>query len=302
MMSSLSLAITADLHWRDGYETGQRATLDLVAHLVANPPDVLILAGDIGAGEDFGRCLELFDPLSCRKALVPGNHDLWVNSFDPRGDSKKLFREDLPRMSREHGFAYLDDGPLAIPESDLAIAGTVNWYDYSWSIHELPNLAEDWERRLKTKRFHRGRHNDANFIRWDTDDSGFTREVVAGFERTLADAFGKVGNVIAVTHHPPVRGLNFPRTGPPTFDGALWTALSGNTALEAVVEANAARIPFVFCGHTHRAVQCTVGPTRAYNIGGDYPWKRLLTLEWPAGTLTATSFLGDGSSSAEILS
>ncbi|HEY2786586.1 MAG TPA: metallophosphoesterase [Fimbriiglobus sp.] len=300
-ISPLSIALTADLHWRDGYETGQRATLDLVAHLAANPPDVLIITGDIGAGDDFARCLDLFDKLSCTKALVPGNHDLWVNQFDPRGDSLKLFREILPRISRDHGFAYLDNGPLPLVESDLAVVGTVNWYDYSWSIAELPALAEDWERRLKTKRFFRGRHNDANFIRWATDDAGFTREVVAGFERNLKDALGQVGNAIAVAHHPPIRGLNFPRTGPPTFDGALWTAFSGNTALEAVIEANADRIPFTFCGHTHRAVQCTLGPTRGYNIGGDYPWKRLLKLAWPSGTIEAVTFLGDGSATSENL-
>src|SRR6185295_10205588 len=97
-------------------------------------------------------------------------------------------------------------------------------------------LAEDWEERLRTKRFFRGRHNDANFVRWDTDDAGFTREVVAGFERNLAEALGRANQVVAVTHHPPVRGLNYPRTGPLTFDGALWTAFSGNTALESMIE------------------------------------------------------------------
>src|SRR5436189_6482716 len=108
----ISLAITADLHWGTRHTTGRQATLDLVAHLAMNPPDVLILAGDIGAGEDFKRCLELFDGFSCQKALVPGNHDLWVNAFDPRGDSLKLFRETLPRISADHGFIYLDDSPL----------------------------------------------------------------------------------------------------------------------------------------------------------------------------------------------
>jgi predicted phosphohydrolase len=298
----LKLAITADLHWGTRHTTGRQATLDLVAHLAETPPDVLILAGDIGAGDDFARCLDLFDPLPCRKALVPGNHDLWVNAFDPRGDSLKLFRETLPRISKERGFVYLDHEPLVLPEADLAVVGTVNWYDYSWSIAELPDYAEDWEERLKAKRFFRGRHNDANFVRWATDDAKFTRDVVAGFEKNLNAALERAGQVVAVTHHPPVRGLNYPRSGPPTFDSLLWKAFSGNTALESVIEAHAARIPFFFCGHTHAATQCTVGPARGFNIGGDYPWKRLLTLDWPARTITATTFLGDGSASAEILS
>jgi 3',5'-cyclic AMP phosphodiesterase CpdA len=301
-MDSLSIAVTADLHWGTRHESGRRATLDLVAHLAKNPPDVLILAGDVGAGEDFQRCLELFDPIPSKKALVPGNHDLWVNGHNGRGDSLAVFREALPRLSREHGFVYLDQENLLLPGHDLAVVGTINWYDYSWSIAELPQYAEDWEDRLRAKRFFRGRHNDANFVRWPTDDAGFTRVVVAGFEKNLSAALGRVKDVVAVAHHPPVRGLNYPRTGPPTFDSLLWTAFSGNRSLESVIETHAGRIPFVFCGHTHAAARCTVGPARGFNVGGDYGWKRLLRLAWPAGTVTAVTFPGDGSSSAEILS
>ena len=32
------------------------------------------------------------------------------------------------------------------------------------------------------------------------------------------------------------------------------------------------------------------GPTRGYNVGGDYHFKRLLRLDWPAGTVTAAEF------------
>src|SRR4051812_14936089 len=116
----MRIAVTADLHWGTRHETGRRATLDLAAHLAADPPDVLVLAGDVGAGDDFGRCLELFDKLPCAKALVPGNHDLWVTAYDPRGDSLRVFKEVLPRIAREHGFTYLDDGPLVLPGADLA--------------------------------------------------------------------------------------------------------------------------------------------------------------------------------------
>jgi hypothetical protein len=52
----------------------------------------------------------------------------------------------------------------------------------------------------------------------------------------------------------------------------------------------AERVPFVFSGHTHRARENTLGPVRGYNIGGDYHFKRLLWLEWPAGTVTAHQF------------
>jgi len=47
---------------------------------------------------------------------------------------------------------------------------------------DLRALAEyfpDWQDRLVTKRFTRGRHNDARFVRWQHDDVSFTAEVVA---------------------------------------------------------------------------------------------------------------------------
>ena len=75
-MIPLRIAVTADLHYGPRHSAGARATHELVAHLADHPPDVLILAGDIGAGDEFDRCLALFDGLDCRKTLVPGNHDV----------------------------------------------------------------------------------------------------------------------------------------------------------------------------------------------------------------------------------
>src|ERR1051325_3156955 len=107
----LTIAFTADLHW--GIRpAGNAATLQLVADLAASPPDVLVLAGDVGAGGDFERCLQLFANLPCRKALIPGNHDVWVEADDERGDSWRVYAEHLPTLSKRHGFHYLDAGPL----------------------------------------------------------------------------------------------------------------------------------------------------------------------------------------------
>src|SRR5437867_2214398 len=73
----VKVAVTADLHWGIRAD-GDAATRRMVAELVADPPDLLLLAGDIGAGDDFAPCLRLFADLPSRKALVPGNHDIWV--------------------------------------------------------------------------------------------------------------------------------------------------------------------------------------------------------------------------------
>lgn len=289
-ITPLRLAITADLHW--GIRPpGDEATRQLVAHLRANPPDVLVLAGDVGADVDFVPCLKLFADLPCRKALVPGNHDIWVREGDSRGDSLTVYREYLPRVSAAEGFHFLDAEPLLLPEANLAIVGNMNWYDYSWSAARLSEHFPGEEFRLRTKQFLRGRHNDARFVRWPLDDVRFTAEVAVTLRRHLESALATVGHAIVVTHHPAFYGLNFPRDEPPTtLDGLLWDAFSGNTTVERLIEDYAERISLVLSGHTHRARENRLRTIRGYNVGGDYHFKRLLTLTWPDGAVEAQTF------------
>lgn len=290
MSRNLRLAFTADLHW-GSRPAGDAATLALVSFLRAQPPDVLVLAGDVGAGQHFGSCLELFAELPCVKALVPGNHDIWVTDPDERGDSLSVYQQHLPALCKSHGFHYLDAAPLLLPEAGLALVGSINWYDYSWSIEALRQQLPDHEQRLKEKRFSRGRHNDARFVRWELDDVRFTAQVVAALDQQLQEALERVESAIVVVHHPPFQGLNFPpKDEPPSIDRLLWEAYSGNTALEQVLAKHAAQVPFAFCGHTHRARENTLAGIQGHNIGGDYHFKRLLTLDWPVGTLAAQEF------------
>jgi 3',5'-cyclic AMP phosphodiesterase CpdA len=310
----MRLAFTADLHWGQRAE-GDAATQALAAFLRAEPPDVLVLAGDVGTEDHFAGCLALFADLPGRKALVPGNHDVWVRDGDPRGDSLQLYRDYLPRVAEQHGFHYLDSGPLFLPEANLALAGSMNWYDYSWALPAL-RYFPDAEDRLRTKRFSRGRHNDANYVRWPLDDAGFTREVVTALEGHLDEARRRAGRVIVVTHHPPFRGMSFPRPAwrrlgrtlslrsrallgrlcpgvaqqPWVIDSFLWDAFAGNAALEDLLRRHDGAVPFAFCGHTHRANHGRLAGIRGHNIGGDYTYKRLLLLDWPSGTVRARDF------------
>ena len=127
MSAGLQLAITADLHWGHGGR-GDEATRLLASFLRGQTPDVLVLAGDLGTGSLFDDCLALFDDLPCCKALVPGNHDVWVSEEASR-DSLQVYQTKLPALAARHGFHYLDAGPLLLPEADLALVGSMNWYD-----------------------------------------------------------------------------------------------------------------------------------------------------------------------------
>src|SRR5439155_26871244 len=111
--------------------------------------------------------------------------------------------------------------------------------------------------------------------------------------RHLTAAFEKVERVIVMTHHPAFHGLSFPRRNPAQgLDELLWEALSGNRALEVILQRHAERIPLILSGHIHRAVEATLGPARGINIGGDYHFKQTLVYDWPAGTIE-THVFGD---------
>jgi 3',5'-cyclic AMP phosphodiesterase CpdA len=286
----MRIAITADLHW--GHNAlGDEATRRLLEHIQDPPPDLLLLGGDIGTDQHFEECLRLFAPLACQKTLVPGNHDLWVATEDARGDSLAVYQRHLPGLCQVHGWHYLDQGPLIFPDENVAIVGSINWYDYSWSLERMKAEVPDWEWHLANKAFTRGRHNDGRFIRWPNDDIGFTRDVVAELGRHLTLALAKVERAIVMTHHPAFHGLSFPRSNPAQgLDELLWEALSGNRGLEAVLQQHGERIALILSGHTHRAVEAMLGSVRGINIGGDYHFKRLLIYDWPARTIETRTF------------
>ena len=291
-MAQLNLAFTADLHMN--HAKGQDAVASLIAHLEADPPDVLVLAGDVSVSVSFGEALARFAGVRSRRAVIAGNHDLWVPTAHPT-DSLHAYQEVLPAEAARHGFHWLDGGPMLFPEHGLAVAGSVNWYDHSWAIEGLRQHFPDELHRLDSKSFPRGRHNDAVFVRMPLDDAGFTSLVVGNMERHLEEALEQVPQCIAVAHHPPFHGLSFPRPGPPTtLESWLWDAFAGNARMEGLLARHGAQIPLAFCGHTHWEREGELAGIRGYNIGGDYGRKRLLRLEWPAGKVTSHEFGATG--------
>jgi len=290
----MRIAITADLHWGQN-RLGDEATRALVQFIEGRPPDLLLLGGDQGTEDHFSECLELFNPLTCPKGLIPGNHDIWVSETDARGDSLQLYEKHLPQLCADHGFHYLDHGPLLFPKEGLAIVGSINWYDYSWSLERLQEETPDWEVRLRNMAFTNGRHNDHRFVRWALDDVSFTKQVVDALEGHLEQALKSVDKAIVLTHHPAWSGLCFPKMhAKPTLDSLLWEAFAGNARLEEFLRGHAKHLAAIFSGHTHRERANSLESVPSFNIGGDYHFKRLLLFDWPGGVLEAHTY-GDPS-------
>src|SRR6516165_6731968 len=87
----MRIAITADLHFGH-HRFGDEAARLMHEELQRQHPDLLLLGGDIGSDKHFDECLAFFRDLPCPKALVPGNHDIWVTEQDQRGDSLRVYQ------------------------------------------------------------------------------------------------------------------------------------------------------------------------------------------------------------------
>src|SRR5262249_47050835 len=117
---AMRVAVTADLHWGLS-RSGDRATRALVERAGELRPDLFRIAGDVGEGEEFARCLALFAGLECPQLVIPGNHDLWTR--DPGASSLVIYERRLPARAREHGFHYLDEQPYLAPDGREAVVG-----------------------------------------------------------------------------------------------------------------------------------------------------------------------------------
>jgi 3',5'-cyclic AMP phosphodiesterase CpdA len=272
------LAVTADLHWGIS-KAGDRTARALAAQVLDLAPDAFAIAGDVGEGARFRDCLRVFTELRCARLVVPGNHDLWTRA--PVSSSLAMYEQRLPRTAAEEGWIYLDTTPYLRPDGREAVAGSINWYDYSFADPELAREIPNVEQMYREKRFPRGRHNDGRFVQlWQTDEA-FTGHVVERFRQQLESLPASVERVVVVQHHPPVRELFYP-TALESPEQRVWLAYTGNRRMQDLVLSDP-RVTTILCGHTHAYCAAEVQGRRCRNIGGDYDFKRLLLLDTETG-------------------
>ena len=130
---NMKIAYTSDIHV-DMSEANHGLIDALIDRLVSVKPDVFIIAGDISQSlEKIAETLDRFSKAPGRKMLVPGNHDIWIDSKSRlrQGiDSTVKYENLIPAVCSEFGFEFLPAGPITI--GDIGFAGTMGWYDYSF--------------------------------------------------------------------------------------------------------------------------------------------------------------------------
>ncbi len=251
----------------------------LAQRVVQINPNILILLGDTGVEKEMDECLARFEKFRGVKLLVAGNHCLWSEARNV--DSMKIYREIIPATAKKFGFHYLDEKPWLAEDGSLAIVGNINWYDYSCASPIIAAKHPDCETMYRRKEFLNGWHNDGRFVRLGMSDSDFTKHVLAQLQTHLEEMNQHAKLLLAAVHHPPFPELFYPAKNQPSDDDLIWPAYTSNRAIAELLP-RYEKLRYVFCGHTHAARAAIVGRIRAFNIGGNYDWKRLAVLDLPS--------------------
>lgn len=246
----MRVVITSDLHYAEDWYP---ALGNLAQQIIDEVPDVFLIAGDLGEPlENFEATLDLFGGLSCPKALVVGNHDVWHR--EGPYTSLQLWEEVLPAVSHEHGYVWLEEENLVL--GDIAFCGTMGWYDYSGRDPGLGFSLEDYEE-LK------GLVNlDARYIDWPYSDRELSNQLRLAFADRL-EALDRERNtyqqIVVVTHVPAFEECILRR--PDDHHWNFSNAYFANLTLGRII-APRTKVSLVVSGHRH------IGGHWRVNFGG----------------------------------
>ncbi len=237
-------------------------------------PDLVVLAGDIGnPSMHFEKCLRCFLALDCTVAVLPGNHDIWTGLGET---SIALYEEILPDITESLGFHWLEKSPLTL-SNQLAICGSIGWYDYSAREPSYQQSDEDIvERKARYAA-------DAVRVDWEYTDPQFARIRRERLIKQLADieANDEVQKTLVVTHVPIFEGQL--ERNPDDENWSFGIPYFGHLTLgEQLMQFG--KVRWVVSGHTHLGLSSEIGrnglePIATSVVPSDYGKPRWVTLD-----------------------
>ena len=285
----MRVLITSDLHYN--HAKSKPLAEDLISQMNAAGGDVLLVVGDtaVDDGDAFEQCLTRFN-FAGPKLVIAGNHELWT-----RGpDSYRLLKETWPRRAAAIGWRWLQDEPFIA--GDVAIVGSVGWYDGSFAQPSLGIPKRFYDHKISpgaAERFEEyaflfaqqddipphareivARWNDGRHVKLHRSDVDFLAELNKQLAEQL-QSLQRSRQVIAAVHHLPFRQLL------PPPHSAQWDFAKAYLGAESIGEVllKFPNVSHLYCGHSHRADEATVGHIKAINIGSGYRQKTFETLD-----------------------
>jgi len=291
-MFAMRIAVSSDLHC-DVTPQNRKLVPYLVEEVLRQSPDALVLAGDLANSlAGWGEVLRHFQPLDLLKLVVPGNHDVWIESKSALSRAQdSAWKHDiaLRGIAAEQGFHYLPGSPLII--GAVGFAGSLGWYDYSLRDPRLDGA-------IGRHHYEEGTLTDCNGCTgvWnDTRRAAWLRyplskdwrqrrlrlpawEVCAklrgALEAECQRIVGRVTKLVVVIHTNPFRSCLVPGIKPDPFD-----AYEGSVHLgELLVRFGVQHEVLCICGHRHQPLDMTESGIRVIrspvgyldHFNGDY--------------------------------
>lgn len=256
----MRIALTSDLHL-DSTEANRALVPLLAEEVAALAPDVLVIAGDVSAHDDrLEACLRTLRPAAPVVLFVPGNHDVWVarSAQETGATSNQKHDVAIASICAATGVTHLGLGARIV--DGVGFAGTIGWYDYSFTHPRFPFTRDEYAEKSH------GRHRwmDRYYARWVNGDASAERMSdpdvtalrAAQLRAQLAslDADAAVRTIVVVSHHLPFDEV---LRDPQDASHAYFRAYLGSRALGDVVRGSA-KARTVLIGHLHRPVDMTV--------------------------------------------
>lgn len=251
----MKIYASSDIHV-DSHHLNSLWWNELHQYCSTNPPDVLIIAGDLAETLDgWKAALKIFKHSDFHCLIVPGNHDLWCRQEDMYSEDK--LNEELPKICSENNWIYLPDNTYKI--DNWFFIGSPAWYDYSLMPPEHPFTTDDF---IKYERAGR-RWMDSINCKWK-DFIGPNRdfELTNYFYKQLETQLAKItsNNLFLITHFPFYpEFMNFTYRN---WDFEYFGAFMGSVKYRNLLDRFS--IKHHVCGHLHRFAQTKVSDCNAY--------------------------------------
>lgn len=277
----MRIAAGSDFHTDQRMDMGGNMMVAVAEGIRQSGADVVVVAGDICAfsSELFDITLSYFDSIEKPKIAVLGNHDIWVPK-EGQGDSWQKIKE-LEGIYHRHGFHLLDtDGPAVI--GDVAFAGNMGWYDYSffqrdgpfsdtsvvagkrevlWKDMDDEALGEKFIRYAEGKQMRGVGWNDINYARFGASDKDVLEPLLERLRGDIESVYGKADKVVAVTHHVPFEEFVLRKNN---IGWSFNNAFIGSKRIGELLQSYEKVGVSVF-GHIHSGKHMDVGRIRCYD-------------------------------------
>ena len=257
----MKIAFTADVHI-DSSRWNPEATKLIAERMAKFEPDVVVIAGDAGNTlRALEKALVLFDSIDARRLFVPGNHDVWTETYAGKMlDSRTKYELFIPEACQRIGFDDLGQAPVVI--DGVGFVGSLGWYDYTFADSRLSLTEEDywkgrygdeiwWDQKMTFWTPSKAEFPDAPLNRmWDPAVCGEMADLLDAHIREIES---DVDRIVAVVHTLPfVAGL--PRSNPPYY----LDAYTGSERLGQILEAHP-KVTHCIGGHKHLGGDWTAG-------------------------------------------